>query len=185
MKKIVVVVGPSGCGKSTVALALRQFGLYEAVSVTSRASRPGELTEGPDRAYTFLTREEFEAALAANELTEYTEFGGNYYGAQLSELISHPKTVIVVEPNGLRQIEAFFKDSLDVELISVYLDISDEVRKARMINRGDSEASIASRSNSDSTLIYMAKDRKFDLVINTERRSVDVIVRTIVTYGNF
>ena len=45
--------------------------------MTTREPRPTE-TDGVD--YMFVTRDEFEAAVAAGELLEWAEYGGNLYG---------------------------------------------------------------------------------------------------------
>ncbi|RPI67482.1 MAG: guanylate kinase [Ignavibacteriae bacterium] len=70
---------PSGAGKTTVARhLLERFPfLGFSVSATTRAKRPGE-EHGRD--YFFLTREEFKNRIAADDLIEYEEIFGNYYG---------------------------------------------------------------------------------------------------------
>ena len=82
---LVVVSGPSGSGKDTVVNRLRQLHpeIEISVSATSRAMRPGE-TEGVN--YYYMTRDQFEAKLAAGEILEHTCYCGNYYGTPRSEI---------------------------------------------------------------------------------------------------
>ena len=56
---LLVLSGPSGVGKGTVVGRLRQRfpNLWESVSYTTRAQRPGEV-DGHD--YTFVSRADFE-----------------------------------------------------------------------------------------------------------------------------
>lgn len=85
-KYIVVITGPSGVGKSTIARALlsRCPQLAFSVSATTRAPRPGE-QEGIN--YYFISKEEFERRIKANEFVEWEEvFPGVYYGTLRSEL---------------------------------------------------------------------------------------------------
>jgi guanylate kinase len=70
---VFVITGTSGEGKSTLARLLleRVPELELAVSATTRERRPGEV-DGRD--YWFLTREEFDRRLAADEFLEWVEW---------------------------------------------------------------------------------------------------------------
>ena len=113
---LVVISGPSGVGKGTVR---REFMKNEdlnrcySVSMTSREPRSGE-REGID--YFFVTREEFEKAIAEGKLLEWTEFVGNYYGTPLEyveKLRDEGKNVILeIEVEGAAQIKAKCPDVL-------------------------------------------------------------------------
>ena len=54
--------------------------------MTTREPRPTE-TDGVD--YMFVTRDEFEAAVAAGELLEWAEYGGNLYGTPRAPVMEH------------------------------------------------------------------------------------------------
>jgi guanylate kinase len=75
---LTVISGFSGAGKGTVVKKLLEnydYGL--SISATTRSPREGE-QEG--REYFFKTREEFEQMIAQQQLIEYAEYVGNYYG---------------------------------------------------------------------------------------------------------
>ena len=76
---LVIVSGFSGAGKGTVMKAL--MGKYDnyalSISATTRAPRTGEEN---GREYFFKTVEEFEKMIAQDELIEYANYVGNYYG---------------------------------------------------------------------------------------------------------
>lgn len=76
---LIILSGPSGAGKGTLCLELlrQQKSVKYSVSCTTRAPRPGEI-EG--ESYFFRTHEEFEYMIKNNELLEWAEFCGNYYG---------------------------------------------------------------------------------------------------------
>jgi guanylate kinase (EC 2.7.4.8) len=76
---LIVLSGPSGAGKGTLCLELlrQQKSVKCSVSCTTRAPRPGEI-DGTN--YFFRTFEEFENMIKNNELLEWAEFCGNFYG---------------------------------------------------------------------------------------------------------
>lgn len=74
-----VLSAPSGTGKDTVIRRLREQGLpiHVAVTVTTRAPRPGEV-DGVH--YYFVSRNEYDRMLANDELLEHAQVHGNWYG---------------------------------------------------------------------------------------------------------
>jgi len=109
-----VVTGPSGVGKGTLIRALieRSEGLELSTSATTRAPRPGE-EDGRD--YHFLTREQFDARLAAGEFLEHAEYAGNHYGTLRSELERRSRGVVLeIELQGARQVRRALPDAVQV-----------------------------------------------------------------------
>ena len=83
---LIVLSGPSGVGKGTVRAAVfanNQFQYVYSVSATTRAQRPGEV-DGKD--YYFVSREEFETMIQNEDLLEYAEYVGNYYGTPVQKI---------------------------------------------------------------------------------------------------
>ena len=74
-----IISAPSGSGKSTLVAELRKIvaNLEFSISYTTRRPRGSEQN---GREYFFVTREEFEKMLAADEFLEHAEVFGNYYG---------------------------------------------------------------------------------------------------------
>ncbi len=83
--QLVSIVAPSGGGKTTVVNELiKQLpNAVRFVTTTTRPMRPGE-TNGVD--YHFLTRSEFVHKIVTNELLEFIDFAGNYYGTDRLEM---------------------------------------------------------------------------------------------------
>ena len=103
-----VVSAPAGCGKDTILEQL--FKVTEnvgySVSATSRAPREGEV-DGVH--YHFRTREQFEQMIKNEEVLEYTEYCGNYYGTPrkaVEDMLNAGKDVILkIEVEGAMNIK--------------------------------------------------------------------------------
>jgi guanylate kinase len=80
-----VVAGPSGCGKTTIAREImrRHPQILFSVSATTRTKRAIE-TDGKD--YFFLSKPDFKDRIARDELVEWEEIYGDYYGTLKSEV---------------------------------------------------------------------------------------------------
>ena len=115
----IVLSGPSGSGKGTIVKELIQNGQFLlSISATTRAPRQGE-EEGVH--YFFKTRDEFESMIAQNELLEYAEFCGNYYGtpkAFIEESVENGKDVILeIEVKGAMQIKKIYPEAIFIFVV--------------------------------------------------------------------
>jgi guanylate kinase len=74
-----VLSAPSGTGKDTVINTARAQGMdfFVVPSVTTRPPRPGESEGNP---YRFVSKETFEEMVGKDELLEYANVHGNWYG---------------------------------------------------------------------------------------------------------
>lgn len=111
MKKIFfALLGPTGCGKSELVklmLARHPGMLADIASFTTREPREDD----EPGAYRFVKRDEFERMIAADELVQWSEYGGNLYGddrASLEAVYAAGKFPIrpLVEPSVLKFREA-------------------------------------------------------------------------------
>lgn len=135
--KLILILGPSGSGKGTVFKALRQNhpDFVFPLSCTTRDPRPGE-KDG--EVYHFVTKEEFQTRMAADEFLEWAiVHGQNYYGT-LKEKILEPlregKTVIrEVDVQGLRSIRDLIPEQY---LCSIFLTVNGwETLQHRILKR--------------------------------------------------
>ncbi len=132
---LIVMSGFSGAGKGT--LLHRLLNDYDdfafSVSMTTRAPREGEV-DGKD--YFFVTRDEFEKAIAEDKLYEHVTYCDNYYGtprAYVDEKLKAGKSVILdIEVQGAMQIKEKFPDTLLVFVTPPSI----AVLKDRLIKRG-------------------------------------------------
>lgn len=144
--KLVVISGFSGAGKGTIMHTLMEQHAQDyalSVSATTRDPRPGE-QDGIS--YFFVTKEKFEAMIAANELIEYAQYVNHYYGtprAYVEEQLEAGKNVILeIEIQGARKIKEMFPDA-----ILMFVTAPDaKILRERLIGRGtESSEVIAAR----------------------------------------
>ena len=159
-----ILSSPSGAGKTTVArkLLADDPGTAMSVSVTTRPIRSGEI-EGRD--YSFTTRPEFEAMVAAGAFLEWAEVFGNLYGtprAAISEgLAAGQDYLFDVDWQGAQQLA----QSARGDVVSVFLlPPSIEELERRLRSRGtDSDEVIAGRM--DRARAEISHWREYDYVV--------------------
>ena len=94
---LVVLSGPSGVGKDAVLARMKTLSLPldYVTTVTTRPIRDGE-ADGRD--YHFACQEDFKQLIAQDELLEWAEVYGNYYGvpkAPVRESLKNGRDVVV------------------------------------------------------------------------------------------
>jgi guanylate kinase len=115
--KAFVITGPSGVGKGTLIsrLLARVPNLELSVSATTRPPREGE-RDG--REYHFLSPEEFERRMEADDFLEFASYSGNRYGTLRSEvercLAGGRSVVLEIEVQGAQQVRAAMPDSVQI-----------------------------------------------------------------------
>lgn len=163
---LIVVSGFSGAGKGTLMKALLEkydYGL--SISATTREPRDGEVDA---REYFFLTRDRFESMIKQDELIEWAEYVGNYYGTPkkyVEEQLNQGKDVILeIEVQGAFHVKKLFKDAL---LVFVTPPSAVEL-KNRLINRGtESLEKIEKRLSRASEEAVFMKDYDY-IVVNDD-----------------
>ena len=133
---LVVISGFSGAGKGTIMGRLIEnyrdkYSL--SISATTRKPRPGEVD---GKSYFFVDTDKFESMISENELIEYAQYVGNYYGtpkAYVEEQLAAGKNVILeIEIQGALKVREKFPDR---KLIFVSAP-SAEVLRDRLVGRG-------------------------------------------------
>ena len=143
--RLFIVSAPSGTGKTTLVerLVADVPDLTLSRSFTSRAPRAGE-ADGVD--YNFISRERFEAMIAARDLLEHADVFGNYYGTSAAEtervLGEGRDLVLVIDVQGARQVRLRGFDSVGIFVLPPSFAVLEERLRRRS---KDDEAAIARR----------------------------------------
>ncbi|MEK1895985.1 MAG: guanylate kinase [Rhizobium sp.] len=177
---MLVISSPSGAGKSTIARTLletdKQIGL--SVSVTTRQRRPSEI-EGIH--YHFKSVREFERLRDADELLEWAEVHGNFYGTPrepVEQAMADGRDMLFdIDWQGAQQLQD--KMSADVVSIFVLPPTMTELQSRLHRRAEDTEEVIATRlANSRSEIGHW---REYDyVIINDDLNSAFEAVQSIV-----
>jgi len=147
---LIVLSGPSGAGKGTICQELlRSYPeLNYSISATTRAARAGE-QDGVN--YWFVSRVAFQNMIENDQLLEWAEVYGNFYGTpcqHITELLNSGKDVVLeIDAQGATQIKKKFPQGVCIYIAPPSLD---ELAN-RIYKRGtDSLETIKNRLNSAS-----------------------------------
>lgn len=173
---LLVVSGPSGAGKGTICQILRDKlpELGYSVSVTTRQPRVGEI-DGVN--YFFKTVEQVKEMIAKDQLLEYAEVYGNYYGTPrqyVMDLLNAGKDVLLeIDIQGALQIKKRFPEGVFVFIVPPSLD----ELSARIYKRGtDSEDVIQRRMASAASELTYAAEYDYIIVNDIAEKAANKIL---------
>lgn len=161
---MLVLSSPSGAGKSTIARNLLETdpGLELSVSVTTRERRASEI-DGVH--YHFLSKREFERLRDSDELLEWAEVHGNFYGSPrepVERAMTEGRDVLFdIDWQGAHQLQ----EKMPADVVSIFvLPPTMSELMARLHRRAeDDEATIQKRLKNAATEIEQW--RTYDYII--------------------
>lgn len=180
---LIVLSGPSGVGKGTVCGALRKEDtqIQYSISATTREPRTGE-TDGVS--YFFKSKDEFKEMIENNELLEWAEYVGNYYGTPrkyVEDTLASGKDVILeIEVQGALQVKETFPEGVFIFLMPPSLK---ELRN-RIESRGTESTELIDNRMSVAKEEIELMD-KYDYVVENDEVHLAVErIKAIVTAEN-
>ena len=176
---VFVVAGPSGSGKDTLFKELfkRKPEIKFSISSITRPMRVGEV-EGEK--YNFITREKFLNMLENDELLEYNEYIGNYYGTPKAPVIAAIEKgediLIEVDVNGAKEICQKLPEAITVFIMPP----SYQELKRRLSGRGTETQDLIDKRMKEA-LNEIARATEFDyIVVNDDLQvAVDDIIEVM------
>ena len=142
---MLVVSSPSGAGKTTLTRSLleQEENVSLSISVTTRARRASEI-DGVH--YHFIPRRRFETMRDADELLEWAEVHGNYYGTPRepveAALAAGRDMLFDIDWQGTQQLYA----KMRADVVSVFvLPPSASELKARLERRAEDSGDVIIR----------------------------------------
>ena len=176
---LIVISGPSGAGKGTIVKALldQYASIHYSVSATTRPPREGEVN-GVN--YWFVSREEFLHMREHDELLEWAEVYGNFYGTprrRVMEAINRGHDIILeIDPQGAMKVKSGFPSAVFVYIMPP----SPRELSRRIIGRG-TETQDAIRQRLHSVVTELGYIHEYDyLVINDELTEATADVAAII-----
>jgi guanylate kinase len=184
-KRLFIFSAPSGAGKTTIARhLLEQFSQMKfSVSATTRARRPQEIHS---KDYYFLSKEEFEKAIAHNELAEYEQIFGNYYGTLKSEInsaLDEGKILVFdIDVKGALSLQRAYPD--DALLIFVAPPSMDILQQRLRERNTESEEQLQLRF-ARAAMELEAQDKFDEIIVNGDLEKAFQAARELVSkYGS-
>ena len=181
--KIIVICGFSSSGKDRISKHIANN--YNYSEIISYTSRPIRLNESECNPYHFITKKQFEKMLSNNEFIEcrtYNTLVNNisdiwYYGVSKDSIdLSKHNYIVVLDILGLIQFKKHYKDNI----ISFFINVDEQTRKERCINREDFDETEWNRRYLDDKLKFTEEviNREVDYVI--ENYDFDECVNKII-----
>lgn len=176
MKTLICLLGGSGSGKDSIAKKLENDGFKFLKSYTTRPQRKGE-----GNTHIFIKSEDVENH--TSDIIAYTEISPYIYFATIQQLLD--SDVYIIDPNGLK----FLKDKItNIKLIPIFINVSEQKRFTRAMNRGDKKEDIEKRFSSEfEQFDQFRKSEEYYSVINDDLDTAYQIVKAIIekeTGGN-
>jgi guanylate kinase len=141
---VFIISAPSGSGKSTLVNRLMKdvSNLQFSISYTTRAAR-GQEKHG--ESYYFVTREEFERRIEADEFLEHADVFGNYYGTHQSEMDRAEAVgcdlVLDIDVQGASQLRKKIPFAVSIFILAP----SREILEQRLRSRGEDSEEVVRR----------------------------------------
>lgn len=168
---MVVLSGASASGKTEVAkLLAKTFGITKIITTTTRAMRVNEVN-GKD--YFFVSVDEFKKMIEDERFVEYTFYNNNFYGSTKDQIKDN--RCLVIDPKGLLA----YMSLKDPRIVTFYLEVSEETRYKRMINRGDNIEDAKKRILNDRVVFTKDVSSKVDFIIDNENNSLDEVTKIV------
>ena len=142
---LIVISGPSGVGKDVVLTRMRETGL-PAEYITTVTTRPQRATERDRVDYHFTSTERFQELIDNNELLEWANVYGNWYGVPkqpIEQALNQGQdTVVKVDIQGAATIKKALPQALFIFLMPPSLE---ELEKRLRLRGTDCEEALIKR----------------------------------------
>lgn len=165
---MLVLSSPSGAGKSSIAREIlsKNTEIELSVSVTTREQRPSEI-DGTH--YHFIDQKKFAVMRDRDELLEWAEVHGNFYGTPrdpVEAALSAGRDVLFdIDWQGTKQLY----EKMPKDLVRIFvLPPSIEELKSRLERRAEDSAEVIARRLANSAL-EMEQWSEYDYVIINEK----------------
>lgn len=178
---LLVLSGPSGVGKDTICDGLLKDSkdVRLSVSMTTRTPREGEID---GKSYFFVDNHKFEKEISSNNLLEYANVHGNYYGTPKSyveEQINKGNIVLLeIDVQGAMKI----KDIIDNAVFVFLAPPSMEELERRITTRGTDNKDVISTRLKNAEIEMEYKEKYDYCVINEDVQDTVDEIKSIIKF---
>ena len=174
---LIVISGPSGVGKDAVLNRMAELGSrqYFTITATTRSLRPGEKSCVD---YFFVTKEKFQQMIENDELLEWAEIFGNYYGSPKSQIRDHlslgRNVILKIDIQGAAAVRDMLPQALSIFIAPPSFSELERRLRERMTESPDELAlrlRIAEQEIQESS--------KFDYIVTNRNGKIDDAVSEI------
>jgi guanylate kinase len=176
---VVVISGPSGVGKDVMIdrmIESDRLGFHFTITNTTRDPRPGE-KDGVN--HFFVDVDDFVNLIAADELLEWAQVYGNYYGVpkkQVRDALDAGKHVIIrVDVQGAKRISEIIPGALLIFIIPPSLDVLKKHLKDRGVDSEEEMTKRLAAANEEISQVSL-----FDFTVTNEEGRLDDTVNSVV-----
>lgn len=152
------VMAESAAGKDRLVSELCERNNWD--QLISYATRPKRPNEG--ETHIFVDTNVYQAMRDGNNIAAYTYIDGNHYWSTIDQL--YESDFYIIDPIGVQSLKEL--DLPNLRIVTVYINVPEEVRKERVRTRGDNPAVYRSRCLSERQQFRdMKKNMDVDYVI--------------------
>jgi len=165
---LVIFAAYSGAGKTTIIKKLleKNKNWKFSVSATTRKKRNYEI-DGKD--YHFLSSNEFEKLLKSNNLVEYENVHGEYYGTpkkQITDALNNKEVLILdLDVLGALNVKKQFPDTS----ITIFIDIPNEELLVQRLNKRATESQELIEKRLLRISLEKEKKESFDFIVINDK----------------
>ncbi len=174
---LIVLSGPSGAGKDAVLSRMKESG-YPLEYITTVTTRPKRAKERDGVDYHFISTERFQEMVSGNELLEWANVYGNWYGVPkqpIQQALDQEQDVMVkVDTQGAATIKNFLSQAV---LIFLTPPLMEEVVSRLKQRHTESSFDLALRL--DTAEEEIKRLPLFDYVVWNKRGEIDQAVLEI------
>jgi guanylate kinase len=155
---LICVMAESSAGKDSLVSKICELtGWTQLISYSTRPRRENE-----GNTHVFVEESDYEAMREAGEVAAYTKINGYHYWSTVNQLYEHD--FYLIDPIGVKTLKDLNLPNL--RIITVYINVPEDVRKERAKSRGDNMDVYRSRSLSEREQFRnMKRNCEFDYAI--------------------
>ena len=176
---LVVISGPSGVGKDAVVVALKERlneTLHFVITANTRERREEEV-DGVD--YLFVTKAEFEAMIANDELLEYAAVYDDYKGvpkANVQAALDSGKDVLMrLDVQGVETIKGLCPEAIAIFLAT---ETEEELFERLKARKTETEATLNTRM--ETVYAEFEKLDLFDYILHNKDHALEETVDMVL-----